>query len=173
MGGIGSLPDLALLGLAVAYGHINAVVLAVHLRRQRHTDAAGQALTQGAGGDVNAGALVHRGVALQGGALLAQGVQGLHREEALHRQRRILCGADVALGHHETVAVGPAGILGIDVHLMPVAGGHKFRDRQRPTRMTGLGLIDHVDHMLLEIDAFVLQLFDGELLSHTKHSFSI
>ena len=62
-GGKGAFPDRALVAFAVAQDHVDAVVPAVHARGQRHADADGQAVAQGAGGSLHAGDLVVLGVA--------------------------------------------------------------------------------------------------------------
>ena len=170
VGGAAGLPDLALVALAVAQGGVDHVVLAVQLGGQRHAHRAGQTLAQRAGGDVDAGALVHAGVALQGGALLAQGVQDLHGEEALHGQRRVLGGAHMALGEDEAVTVFPAGPGRIHVHIPEVAGGDKVCHGQGAAGMAALRLPDHVDHMLFQIDALVVQFGDGVRFFHGRFS---
>ena len=169
--GAAGLPDLALVALTVAHRAEHAVVFAVELCGERHADRTGQALAERAGGDVDAGALVHAGVALQGGALLAQCVQDFHREEALHCERGVLGGADMALREHEAVAVGPAGFLGPDIHVTEIAGGHKIRHGQRAARMPALGLIDHGDDMLFQIYTGVLQVPDAESFFHGNAPF--
>ena len=166
--GVGSLPDLALLGLAVAHHAEDLVVLVVQLTGQGHTGGAGQTLTQGAGGDVDAGAAVHRGVTLKHGALLAQGVQHGLGEETHGSQAGILDGADMALGEHHAVPVLPAGVLGVQVHVFEVAGGDKICRRQGSAGMTGLGLVDHVDDLHTHLRGGVFQLLHGDIF-HKNH----
>ena len=168
MSGVGSLPDLALLGLAVAHHAEDLVVLVVQLTGQSHTGGAGQTLTQGAGGDVDAGAAVHRGVTLKHGTLLAQGIQHGLREEAHGSQAGILDGADMALGEHHAVPVLPAGVLGVQVHVFEVAGGDKICRRQGSAGMTGLGLVDHVDDLHTHLRGGVFQLLHGDIF-HKNH----
>ena len=167
MRGAAGLPNLALVRLAVAEGAEDVVAFAVELRGERHACGAGEALSEGAGGDVDAGALVHAGVALQRRALFAQGVQHAHVEIALHGEGGILRGAGVALGEDEAVAVFPAGIFRVDVHGVPVAGGDEIRHGERAAGMTGLRLVDHVDDVFLQIDTLVFQLCNREIVFHT------
>ena len=165
---VGSLPDLALLRFAVADDAEDLVVLVVHLARHGHTDRAGKALTERAGGDINAGAAVHRGVALEHRALLAQGVELRLREKANACKAGILDGAHMTLGEHHAVAVRPAGILRVDVHVLEVAGSDKVRRRKRAARMTGLRLVDHVNDLHAHLRGGVFQFLDGNIL-HKNH----
>ena len=108
-------------------------------------------------------------MALERGALLAEGVQHFHGEEAAHGEGGVLRRADVALAHDEAVAVGPPGLGGVDVHLAEVAGGYEFRDGEAAARVAGLGLVNHVNDVLLEVDAGVLELRYAELFIHGNH----
>ena len=66
----------------------------------------------------------------------------------------------MTLGENEAVSVLPLGILWVYVHLVKVAGGDELRDGQGTAGMTGLGLVDHVNDVLFEINAGVFQLCD-------------
>ena len=168
MGGIGSLPDLALLGLAVAHHTEYMIILLIHLSGHGHADRAGQTLTQRAGGDVDAGALVHRRVALEHGAFLPQSVQLRLREEAHRGQTGVLDGAHMAFGKNHPVTIRPAGILGIQVHVLEIAGSDKVCRRKGAARMTGLGLIDHINDLHAHLYGGVFQFLNGNVF-HKNH----
>ena len=117
--------------------------------------------------DIDARAVLAGGMSLEDGALFAEGLQLFHGEESLHGQCRVLCRAHVALGQNEAVTVFPLGVFRIHVHGMPVAGCHEVRYREGSAGMSGLCLIDHVDHILFEIHAFVFQFIDTECFFHS------
>ena len=168
VGGIGSLPDLALLRFTVAHHAEHLVVLVIQLPCQRHTGGAGQTLSQRAGGNINAGAFVHGGVSLQHGALLAQRVQLGLGEEADACQAGILDGADMTLGEHHAVAIRPARVPGVEVHVLEIAGGNKICGGKRAARMAGLCLVDHVNDLHAHLYGGVFQLLNGNVF-HKNH----
>ena len=108
-------------------------------------------------------------MALERGPLLAEGVQHFHGEEAAHGEGGVLRRADVALAHDEAVAVGPLGLGGVDVHLAEIAGGDEFCDGEAAARVAGLSLVNHVYHVLLEVDAGVLELRNAQFFIHCNH----
>lgn len=91
------LPHLALFNFAIAQNGIDTVVLVPQLTGQRHTAGGTDALTQRTGGKINAGGLIHIGVALQTGTDRAEGGQLLLGEEALFRQHSVQRRAGVTL----------------------------------------------------------------------------
>ena len=107
-------------------------------------------------------------MALELGALLAERVQLGLREEAYRRQTSVLDGADVAFGEDHPVTVRPAGVLGIHVHVLEVAGGDEVRRGERAAGVAGLGFVDHVNHVHAHPSGSVFQFLDGYIL-HKDH----
>lgn len=129
---------------------------------------ASKALPEGAGGNVDAGALVHRGMALQHGALLAQRVQLGFREEADACETGILNGAHMALGENHTICGPAAGILRVHVHILEVAGSNKVRCGKGSARMPGLRFVDHVNDLHAHLHSGVFQFLNGNVF-HKNH----
>ena len=142
-----SLPDLALLALAVANDGIGAIGFALHLGGKRHTAGGRNAKTQRAGGHIHTGNMLHIGVTLQEGIQLAQLQKLLLGEKALLGQRGIECRGGVALGKHQTVAVGVFRVGGVNIHLCKIEVGHYIGNRKRAagvSRFCGMNLVDNV-----------------------------
>ena len=93
----GSLPDLALLDLAVAQKCVNAVVLVELLSSKRHTNGGRNALAQGTGAHVNARRIVHIWVTLKARVERAEGFELLLGEEAALGQNAVESWGNVTL----------------------------------------------------------------------------
>ena len=74
----------------------------------------------------------------------------------------------MTLGEHHAVAVRPAGILRVDVHVLEVAGSDKVRRGKRAARMTGLRLVNHVNDLHAHLRGGVFQFLDGNIF-HKNH----
>ena len=138
------LPDLALFDLAVAQDGVDTVVLLVHLAGQSHANSSGDALTQRAGGHVNALDVVHLSVAGHVAVNAAEELQILLGEEAALCQDGIQSGGAVTLGQDETVPVRVCGVLGIHVHHVEVQNSQSVHGGERTAQVTGCTVIDHV-----------------------------
>ena len=81
-----------------------------------HADAVGEALAERAGGDLDAGGVVHLGVARGGRAPLAERLEVVERQPVAGEvQHRVQQDRGVPGGEHEAVAVGPVGGAGVVV----------------------------------------------------------
>ena len=139
-------PALALFHLAVAQDGVDVDGLTGVLGTQCHAAGGRHALTQTAGGHIHARGLVHVGVALQIAADLTQGLKVFHREIAALCQRCIQCRCCMALGQHQTVAVGHLGILRVNVHFHEIEVAQQLGDIQTAARMAALCAVRALDH---------------------------
>ena len=127
IGEMQSLPDLALVGLAVADDAENVVVPPVDPVGQRRAGGRGDALAQRAGGQIHAGGEQAVGVAGGLGVGPVEGVGLLDGIVAHQAEGGIGHRSGVALGQHQPVPVLPAGILGVEFHDLAVENGHQVR----------------------------------------------
>ena len=144
-GAHGRFPDLAFLDFAVTHEDVNPAVAAVQAGRQGQAVGDGQALAQGAGGDLHARRAGGVGMALQDAAELAQGGELLPGEITQAGEHGIEGRGAVALGEDEAVPVGPAGIAGPDAHLGEEQGHQDVGGRQRPAQVPGAGAMKHLN----------------------------
>ena len=135
-------------GIGVVVHHL--VPLAVELGRQyffrqRHAHGIGQTLAQGAGGGLDAGGVAVFGVARGLAVQLAEVLQLLDRQLVTGEvQQGVQQHRAVAVGQHETVAVGP---LGVGRVVSQVVIPQDFRDighAHGGSRVTTIGLLDGV-----------------------------
>ena len=112
-------------------------------------------------------------MALELGTLLAERIQLGHGEEAHSGQTGVLNGADMAFGEDHAVTVRPAGILGVQVHVLEVAGGNEVRRGERAAGVAGLGLVNHIDHVHAHPCGSVFQFLDGYLFHNDHLMFSV
>ena len=169
-GHVGALPAHALLELAVAADAVDVIVLPLGPARQSHAGGDGDAVAQRAGGHVHAHSAVHRGVALEGAAQLAQ-IEVLHLglEVAPLVEGGIVDGTGVALGDDEPIAVFPVRLGGIQAHLLEEEDRHDIGDGERGPGMPVLPLIDHADSLTAEGLCGLLQHYSiqrNDLLIH-------
>ena len=139
------LPDLPLLALTVAQQGKHLGVLALHLGAQGHAYGDGAALTQRAGGGVHAGHLLAVGMTLQDAVQLAEILEFVAADEAQLRQNRVIAGGGMSLAEHEPVTIRPAGVFGVDAHVVVEYAGHQLHGGQRAAGMTAAGVGGHVD----------------------------
>ena len=151
------LPALAFLHLAVAHDGKDVDGLARVLGTQGHAAGGRDALAQAAGGHIHARGLVHVGVALQIAADLAQGLEVFHREVTALGQRCIQCRGGMALGQHQTVAVGLLRVLRVNVHFHEIEVAQQFGDVQTAARMTALCAVRALDHAHADVTGVLCQ----------------
>ena len=111
------LPDLALVGLAVADDAEHVAVTAIDLVAQSGAGGGGGALAQRAGGQIHAGGQLPVGVAGELGVRMVEGISFLHGIVAHQAKSGVSHGARVALG--------------------PVSYTHLTGDRRSRPRWTG------------------------------------
>ena len=87
-------------------------------------------------------------MSLQVAADVAQRLEILFGEEPALGEHGVQTRCTVALGEHETIAVGLAGIGRIDVHFLEVQVGHDVGGAERTARMAGLGSVHTGDDAL-------------------------
>ena len=150
------LPDNALVQLAVAENGVDLRRGLVELERHRHALSGGEALTEGASGHLDAGG-VHIGVARKA-AHTAQGGHLLNGEEALLRQIAVEHRGGVALGEHQTVAVGVVGVVCVNIHVLLIQIGEYLAHRERASRMSGLCRVDSGQNIDSEASAQLVEL---------------
>ena len=75
----------------------------------------------------------------------------------------------MALAHDKAVAVGPFGVLRVDVHLAEIAGRDELGDGEASAGVTALRLVNHINHVLFQVYAGVFKLRDAHLLFHCYH----
>jgi hypothetical protein len=114
------LPDLPLLDLAVTEDGIDAGRLLLVPQRQRHAVGDRQALSQGAGGGLDARATAGVGVALQDAADLAQPVEIALGDIAAVLEDRVERRRGVPLGQYQAVAARPVRLHRVVSHLAEV-----------------------------------------------------
>ena len=151
------LPALTLFHLAVTHDGKHVDGLACVLGTQCHAAGCRDALAQTAGGHVHTRRLVHVGVALQVAADLAQGLEVLHREVAALCQSSVQCRSGMALGQHQTVAVGLLRILRVDVHFHEIEVAQQLGDVQTAARMTALCAVRALDHAHADVTGVLCQ----------------
>ena len=161
--GRGRLPGLALLAVAVGEHaeDVRGVVEAVEAQGERDAEAHREALAERAGGDLDAGGLVHVRVALEVRADLAQAHQVLEREVAVVGERGVLDRRGVALAEHEAVALGPLRVARIVAQDAVVERGEDVRRRQRRVEVAGLGDGEHPHALHAQHGRPALELGDG------------
>ena len=91
------LPDLAFLALAVAEYGINAVILLIDLRGERHTASGGNALSERTGAHIDARSTLHIGMTLEHCAHMTEHLQLLPVKIALERQNGVQTRATMTL----------------------------------------------------------------------------
>ena len=135
------------------------VAAAEQFLRDRHADAGGDALAQRAGGRFDARdpvifrmprrlavELAEVADVVERDRRLAQPlVIGVHRLRLRQMQHRPEQHRGVAVGQHETIAVGPDRILGVEAHDPVPDRVDQRRQRHRRARMPGIRLLDGVD----------------------------
>jgi hypothetical protein len=136
-GGHHRLPMEAALVLAVARDDVGAVVLAVHLRRERHPGALREPFAERSGRRFEPRQADALGVALEARPELAQRQQLLDREVAGVRHRAVADRRDVPAREQQPVAVGPVRVLRVVPHQMEVQRGEDVGHVERAARMTG------------------------------------
>ena len=159
----GRLTGDALLMAAVTHDHVGVVIDQgvaglVEVGRQvrlgdRQAHGVGDALAQGASGDLNAGGFEGFGVAWGLGAPLAELLEILHRHRVVagEVQQGVEQHAAVAGREHEAVAVEPLRILGVvPQHLVPQGVGHGG-GAHRQARMARIRFVDRINRQ--EADA--------------------
>ena len=164
------LPHLALLELAVAEQHVDAVARAVDPSGEGQPVGERQALAERAGGAFEAGRLAHVGVALEAGAELLEGEELVGGEHAVHGQAHVLGGHGVAFAQHHAIAVGVAGLAGHVVHLVEVEHGEQLDDGERAAEVVGLAHAHHAHERDADLPGTARQravLLGGE---HRRHS---
>ncbi len=127
IGKVETLPDLALVGLAVADNAVDSVAAAVNLVAQGGAGSRGHALAQRTGGQVHTGGELTVRMAGELCSRLVQRIGLLHGIEALQPKGGIGHRAGVALAEHQPVPVLPTGILGVHLHDLAVEHGHQVR----------------------------------------------
>ena len=115
-----SLPHLAFLDLAIAQQAERTIRIAPVLGGERHAHRGGDALTQRASGHVDAGSVVHVGMALQVATNMAQGLKIIFGEEPALGEHGIQGRGAVTLGEDEPVAIHAARVARVDVHLLKI-----------------------------------------------------
>ena len=98
MRSLGCLPDLAFLALAVSYHDEYSVILFILLGCDSHSYAAGKALSQGSGGDVDSRTFLHIRMPLEDGTFLAKRIQHGLIKESQRGKRCILDRAYMPFG---------------------------------------------------------------------------
>ena len=124
-----------------------------------HAHGGGDALAERTGGHVNARGVVHVGVTLQGAADVAQRLEILLGEESALGEHGVQTRRAVALGKHEAIAVGLAGVGRVDVHFLKVQIGHDVGSAERTARMAGLGSVHAGDDALPYLVGNLFELF--------------
>ena len=102
--GGGSLPDGALVELAVAEDGVYPRLCAVQPQTQRHALSCSKADAQRSGGEIHAGCM-RRGMPLQRAAELTQGVKRFRGDKALFNEVSVQHGRGVTLAKHKAVAL--------------------------------------------------------------------
>ena len=136
VGEVEALPDLALVGLTVADDAEDVVVTAVDLVAQGGAGGGGNTLAQRAGGQIHAGSQLPVRMAGELGVGMVEGIGLLQRIIAHDAEGGVGHGAGMALGEDKPVTVLPAGILGIELHDLPVQDGHQVRQVHGPAHVT-------------------------------------
>ena len=112
---------------------------------QGHADRVGESLAQGTGGGFDPGALAELGVAGGGRVELAERLDVVDGDVVTGQmQRRVEQHRAMAVGQHEPVAIGPAGVAGVVAERFPPQHlGHVGEPHGR-TGMAGIGGLDRV-----------------------------
>ena len=121
------LPDLALVGLAVADDAEHVAVTAIDLVAQSGAGGGGGALAQRAGGQIHAGGQLPVGVAGELGVRMVEGISFLHGIVAHQAKSGVSHGARVALGQDQPIPILPPGVLRVKLHNLSVQDGHQVR----------------------------------------------
>ncbi len=129
------LPDLPLLRLAVADHRVDAELVAVQLRRQRHPDRDREPLAERSGRRLDARREEVRGVALHRAAQPPQRRQQIAREVTRVRQHRVQRRDRVPLRQHEAVALRPVRLVRAVAHLAEEKRLQDVHRRQRSARV--------------------------------------
>ena len=161
----GGLPHLALLELPVPQQAVGPVGPAGAPGGQGQAVGDGQTLAQGTGGAVQAGELGHVGMALQGGAQLAQGGQQSGVKIPPTGQHAVQQGGGVALGQQEPVPVGVVGAGGVQAHLAEIETDQNLHRRQGAPGMAGAGGMGHGQDVPPDLPAE-----GGQVVCHGKTS---
>ena len=122
---LSAFPNLALVCLAVADKDEYVVVAAVDLVAKRCAGCGGHALTERAGGQVNAGGLGAVGMGREVGVRLVERIRILQRIETLQAEGSVHCRAGMSLGQYAPVTILPAGVLRINLHYFTIQNGQR------------------------------------------------
>ena len=152
-------PDLAFLDLAVAEERIYAHAVSKTLCAERHARRRGYALAERAGGHVHAGREIHIGMALQTAADMAERLELVHGEKAAVGEHRVERRSRMALGEHKAVALFPARILRIDIHVLEIEIGEHIGGGKASARMPGFCRVNALDDAEAHFAGGDLQLF--------------
>ena len=76
---------------------------------------------------------------------LAEILEFVAADEAQLRQNRVIAGGGMSLAEHEPVTIRPAGVFGVDAHVVVEYAGHQLHGGQRAAGMTAAGVGGHVD----------------------------
>jgi hypothetical protein len=124
---------------------VTVVLRGQHLLGERHADRVADALTERAGGGLDAGGVAVLGVARGLRVPLAEGLQVVDRDVVAGQvQQRVDQHRTVAVGEHEAVAVRPIRVGRVVAqHVVPQHLGDVGHAHRRP-RVSGIGLLDGI-----------------------------
>ena len=137
------------------------VVAAVQPPGERVAEREREAHAERAGGHLDAGRLLHDGVALELAAELAERHQVFDREVAGLGQRPVDHRRGVALADDEAVAVGPEGVLRVVAHDAEVERGGDLDGGEGAAGVAGVGGGDHLHDVPADALRDGLQFVDG------------
>ena len=136
------------------------------LSGKRHSNCSRDALTERAGGHVDARRVIHIGMALQAAADMAERLELFDGKIAAIRQHRIQPRRRVTLGEHKAVAIDLVRVGRIDIHFLKVQISHDVGSTERSTRMSRLGRVNRSHDTLPDLIGDLRQL----LVGHTNSS---
>ena len=119
-GRLGRFPNLSLVTFPIAKQRIYPVILFILLSGNSHSHGAGNALPQGACGNLDPRTALHIRVSLKDGAFFPQGSKNLLIQHAPKDQGAILGRAYMAFGQYKPVPVLPTGIFRIHPQRMEI-----------------------------------------------------
>ncbi|MNH95316.1 hypothetical protein D3C73_479570 [compost metagenome] len=160
-GAHGRFPDLAFLHFSVSKHDENVIDFAGETLGQAHTQATGEGVTDGPGGEVDAGHFAHVRVIAQRAAQAGVFIEPFLREHPQVSQDRELTYGGVALAHQEAVAARPFRLFGTDRHHVVVQRREQFGGGKHRGVVAGLGDFDQADGFKANEFRPVLERLDG------------
>ena len=139
------------------------MALAAELGGHGHAHGGAEPLTQGTGGHIHPGHILHIRMPGEMGLDGAEELQFFCREEAPQRQHGIKGRGAVPLGQDETVTPGPSGLCGVHVHLVEIERGEDIRAGEGAAGMAGGGGVHRVHGQQPDLGGREPQVFAREL----------